>query len=44
VFDYENDDEPVANPKNHFRIEYFKVMANQIKSNLHTLLDFCRIC
>jgi hypothetical protein len=31
--DYKNVDEPTANPKNYFRIEYFKVVANEIKSN-----------
>jgi hypothetical protein len=34
MFDYENGDEPLASPENSFRIEYFKVMVYEIKSNL----------
>jgi hypothetical protein len=25
MFDYKNDNEPIANPENHFRIEYFNI-------------------
>jgi hypothetical protein len=37
--DYENGDEPTANPENLFRIEYFNVMVDQIKSNLQTRFE-----
>jgi hypothetical protein len=36
MFDYENGDEPMANLENHFSIEYFNIMVNEIKSNLQT--------
>jgi hypothetical protein len=39
MFDYENGDEPVTNPENRFRIEYFNVMANKITSNLQTRFE-----
>jgi hypothetical protein len=39
MFDYENGDEPTANPENRFIIEYFNVLVNEIKSNLQTQLE-----
>jgi hypothetical protein len=37
--DYENGDEPIANPENCSTIEYFNLMVNEIKSNLQTRLE-----
>jgi hypothetical protein len=31
MFDYENGDEPTANPENYFRIEYFNIMVHEMK-------------
>jgi hypothetical protein len=39
MFDYENGDEPKANPESRFRIEYFNVIINEIKSDLQTRFE-----
>jgi DNA-binding transcriptional regulator WhiA len=39
MFDNENSDEPIANPENRLRTEYFNVIANQIKSNIQTQFE-----
>jgi hypothetical protein len=39
IFEYENGDEPIANSENRFRIQYFNLMVNEIKSNLQTQFE-----
>jgi hypothetical protein len=44
MFDYENDDERIANPENHFRIEYCNVMVNEMRSNFQTRFELFAEC
>jgi hypothetical protein len=39
MLDWENGDGSTANSVNHFRLAYFIVMLNEIKSNLQTRFE-----
>jgi hypothetical protein len=39
MFGYDNGNENTANPENRFRIEYFNIMVNEIKSNSQTKFE-----